>query len=160
VVRVLATGPTGHVFKPGRGDGFLIATKLISTPSFGGEVKPEDTCHKILRHVKEPCVAWLRCYVIKIQGNFLPPHWISGAAREHWWINQGYKNADGDTQDVRKWRQCLGRFVWHHPATVTSTFYSRVLKSIACEALLHKAGDEIIFTICSSNSSNSSEQRK
>jgi hypothetical protein len=30
------------VFKPGRGDGFLRAIKIVSTPTFGGEVKPSD----------------------------------------------------------------------------------------------------------------------
>jgi hypothetical protein len=54
VVSVLATGPKGRGFKPGRGDGFLKAIKIQSTPSFGGEVKPEVPCHKILRHVKYP----------------------------------------------------------------------------------------------------------
>jgi hypothetical protein len=48
VVSMLATGPKGHGFKPGRGDGFLKAIKVRSTPSFEWEVK-----RKILRHVKE-----------------------------------------------------------------------------------------------------------
>jgi hypothetical protein len=51
VVSVLATGPKGRGFKPGRGDGFLRAIKIGSTPSFGWEVKP---CRKIIRHVKHP----------------------------------------------------------------------------------------------------------
>jgi hypothetical protein len=41
VVSVLATGPKGRAFKPGRGDGFLRAIKILSTPSFGWEIKPE-----------------------------------------------------------------------------------------------------------------------
>jgi hypothetical protein len=41
VVSVLATGPKGRGFTPGRGDGFLRAIKIRSTPSFGWEVKPE-----------------------------------------------------------------------------------------------------------------------
>jgi hypothetical protein len=41
VVSVLATGPKSRGFKPGRGDGFLRAIKIRSTPSFGGEVKRE-----------------------------------------------------------------------------------------------------------------------
>jgi hypothetical protein len=53
VVSVLAAGPKGYRFKPGQGDGFLRAIKIRSTPSFGSEVKPEVTCRKILRHVKE-----------------------------------------------------------------------------------------------------------
>jgi hypothetical protein len=47
VVSVLATGPEGWGFKPGRGDGFLRAIKIRSTPFFGWEVKPEVPCHKI-----------------------------------------------------------------------------------------------------------------
>jgi hypothetical protein len=39
-------------FKPDQGNGFLRAIKIHSTPYFGGEVKPEDSCHKILWHVK------------------------------------------------------------------------------------------------------------
>jgi hypothetical protein len=38
VVSVLATGPKGHKFEPGQGDGFLRARKIRSTPSFGWEV--------------------------------------------------------------------------------------------------------------------------
>jgi hypothetical protein len=34
VVSMLVTGPKGR-------DGFLSAIKILSTPSFGGEVKPE-----------------------------------------------------------------------------------------------------------------------
>jgi hypothetical protein len=40
VVSVLATGPKGRGFKPGRGNGFLRAIKILSTPSFGCKVKP------------------------------------------------------------------------------------------------------------------------
>jgi hypothetical protein len=54
VVSVLATGPKGHGFKPGRGDGFLRAIEIHSTPSFRWEGKPEVPCHKILWHVKDP----------------------------------------------------------------------------------------------------------
>jgi hypothetical protein len=53
VVSVLATGPKSRGFKHGRGDGFLRAIKILSTPSFGCELKPEVPC-KILRHVKDP----------------------------------------------------------------------------------------------------------
>jgi hypothetical protein len=53
VVSVLATGPKGRGFKPGRGDGFLRAIKIRSTPSFGWEVKRDTPFRKILRHVKE-----------------------------------------------------------------------------------------------------------
>jgi hypothetical protein len=42
MVSVLAIGPNVEGFKPGG-----------VTPSFGGEVKPEAPCHKILWHVKD-----------------------------------------------------------------------------------------------------------
>jgi hypothetical protein len=52
VVSVLVTGPKGRVLKPGRGDEFLRAIKIRSTPSFGWEVKAEDPHRKILWQVK------------------------------------------------------------------------------------------------------------
>jgi hypothetical protein len=39
MVSVLSTGPKGRGFKPGRGDGFLRATKIQSTLSIGWKVK-------------------------------------------------------------------------------------------------------------------------
>jgi hypothetical protein len=56
VINVLATELEDVCSNPGRGDGFLMAIKFCSTPFFGWEVKPEAS-YKILRHVKEPCVA-------------------------------------------------------------------------------------------------------
>jgi hypothetical protein len=52
MVSLLAIGPKVRAFNPGRGDGFLRAIK-ISTPSFGGEVKPETPCRNILRREKK-----------------------------------------------------------------------------------------------------------
>jgi hypothetical protein len=54
MVTVLAIGPMFRGFKPGRCDGFLRA-KIRSTPSFGGEVKSDASCRKILRHIKITC---------------------------------------------------------------------------------------------------------
>jgi hypothetical protein len=53
VISVLATGPKGRGFKPDRGDVFLRATKIRSTPSFGGESKPSAPCSQVLRQVKD-----------------------------------------------------------------------------------------------------------
>jgi hypothetical protein len=39
VVSLLATGLKGRGFEPDQGDGFLRATKIRSTSSFGWEVK-------------------------------------------------------------------------------------------------------------------------
>jgi hypothetical protein len=67
VVSVLTTGPKSRRFKPGRGDGFLRAIKIRSTPSFGWEVKPEFPCRKILRYVKDPLTRqryWIRKMLI------------------------------------------------------------------------------------------------
>jgi hypothetical protein len=52
MVSVLVIRPKIRCFKPGLGDGFLRAIKIRSTSSFGGEVKPEAHCLKILRQVK------------------------------------------------------------------------------------------------------------
>jgi hypothetical protein len=53
VVSVLATGPKVCGFEPNQGDEFLRAIKVRSTPSFRWDVKPEVSCRKILRRVKE-----------------------------------------------------------------------------------------------------------
>jgi hypothetical protein len=37
---------------PEEDDGFLKVIKILSTPSFGGEVKLSDPCRKIKGHVK------------------------------------------------------------------------------------------------------------
>jgi hypothetical protein len=50
---VLAFGTQVRGFKPGRSRRIFRTKKILSTPSFGGEVKPSVTCHA-LRHVKEP----------------------------------------------------------------------------------------------------------
>jgi hypothetical protein len=68
VVSVLATGPKYRRFKPGRGNGFLRAIKISSTPSFGGEVKPQIPYRKSLRHFKDP----LRCLRYWIGKIFFP----------------------------------------------------------------------------------------
>jgi hypothetical protein len=47
MVSVLAIGPKVRGLKPGRGDEFLRAIKIRSTPSFGVEVKLSAKCHKI-----------------------------------------------------------------------------------------------------------------
>jgi hypothetical protein len=57
VVQSLACLPLDSSFagsNPADGDGFLKAIKIRSAPSFGGKVKPSASCHKIIRHVKEP----------------------------------------------------------------------------------------------------------
>jgi hypothetical protein len=53
---VLATVPRFAGSNPAEDDTFSGVTKIRSTPSFGGEVKPSAPCRKILRHVKAPSI--------------------------------------------------------------------------------------------------------
>jgi hypothetical protein len=50
---VLAFGTQVRGFKPGRSLRIFRAKNILSTPSFGGELKPSVPC-RALRHVKEP----------------------------------------------------------------------------------------------------------
>jgi hypothetical protein len=50
---VLAFGTQVRGFKPGRSRRIFRAKKILSTPSFGGEVNP-SVPYRALRHVKEP----------------------------------------------------------------------------------------------------------
>jgi hypothetical protein len=47
----------------------------------------------------------MTCYISKIQDisrHLLAPLLdVLGAAREHWWMNQGYKNLDGDAKSQK-----------------------------------------------------------
>jgi hypothetical protein len=52
MVSVLAIGPKVRRFKPSWGNGFLRVINIHSTPSFGGEVKLQAPCCKVLQHVK------------------------------------------------------------------------------------------------------------
>jgi hypothetical protein len=50
---VFAIGPKVRGFKPELGNVFLRAIKIRSTLFFGGVVKPEAPCRKILRDVRD-----------------------------------------------------------------------------------------------------------
>jgi hypothetical protein len=54
VVSVFAAGSKARGFKPGRGRWIIEEIKILSTPFFGGEVKPSAPCRLILRQGKEP----------------------------------------------------------------------------------------------------------
>jgi hypothetical protein len=56
MVSVLAIGRKVRWFKPSRGDGFLKAIKIRSTPSFGGEVKRRSHVVKFYVILKIPTV--------------------------------------------------------------------------------------------------------
>jgi hypothetical protein len=96
---VFATGPKGRGFELCQGGGFLRATKIRSTPSFGWEVKPEVSRCKILRHVKE----LPRGRIDKIPISFArsPTHSINVSAdrtaRQYWWLPE----RSGDRLGVR-----------------------------------------------------------
>jgi hypothetical protein len=91
MVSVLATGPKGHGFKPGRGDWILRAIKIRSTPSFGGGLKPVP-CRKILLHVKDPLRNfryWYAKFSLLRPFLLLAPDVSAGTtARELWWTSQ------------------------------------------------------------------------
>jgi hypothetical protein len=50
---MLASGSRVRAFKPGRSRWIYTSVKILSMPSFGGEVKVSVTCPS-LRNVKEP----------------------------------------------------------------------------------------------------------
>jgi hypothetical protein len=79
VVSVTVTGLLGHGLKPGRGDGFLRAIIIRSTPSFGWEVKPELSCRKILRHVKDSltCQRYGICKIL-LASSIIPNFFFPG----------------------------------------------------------------------------------
>jgi hypothetical protein len=65
----------------------LRAIKVCSTPSFGGEVKPEALCCKILWHVR--ITSKSKRYTLHGQiHHSLPDVPASRIARELWWTNQ------------------------------------------------------------------------
>jgi hypothetical protein len=120
-VSVLATGPNGVGFKPGRGDQFLRAIKIGSTPSFRWEVKPEIPFRKILQHVKDPLryyrywyakFSLLRPFLLLAQMSLLVglPERSGGRVRSYpqpasspWHCMLTYH--PGDKQQVRWWPQ-------------------------------------------------------
>jgi hypothetical protein len=53
MVSVLVIGPKVRGFNPVRGDEFLRAIKIRTTPPFGGQVMPSAPCHKIFM-LKDP----------------------------------------------------------------------------------------------------------
>jgi hypothetical protein len=74
--------------------------KILSTPSFEGEVKPVAPCHKFLRHIEEHFEVWTEIlrkvkFIIPFA---LPPvcyQMTAGRiARELWWTNQKFSSVD------------------------------------------------------------------
>jgi hypothetical protein len=72
MVIMLATGPMVRKFKSCQERWiFLRAIKICSTTSFGEEVKPSASCHKILQHVKDS-LRYNRYWWVIFSGHFLP----------------------------------------------------------------------------------------
>jgi hypothetical protein len=107
MVIVLAIGPKVHGFKPG-----------LERWNFKGD---KNSCYEILRrgvidtdrknsvaysHQNSPRFAtWCVC---------------CNQIRELWWMNREGTELRWGAQQIRKWRQCMGRFVRYHTVTVTS----------------------------------------
>jgi hypothetical protein len=91
-VIVLPIRPKSRRFESGRGDGFLMAIKFRSTPSFGGEVKPEAACCSACKNHSQVWTEIL--FKVKFIITFAYPSWLvpddSGGriARELWGTNQ------------------------------------------------------------------------
>jgi hypothetical protein len=68
---VLAFGTQVRGFKPGRSRRIFRAKKILSPPSFGGEVKQPVPC-RALRHVKEPIGDVEVATFAKFLGHFSP----------------------------------------------------------------------------------------
>jgi hypothetical protein len=95
---VLATGPQGRGFKPGRGDIFSRAIKIRSTPFFAWEVKPEVPCSKILQNFKDS-LTYQRYTNMRNSHSFvsssysLPDVSVGYTARELWWASQEFSSS-------------------------------------------------------------------
>jgi hypothetical protein len=107
VVSVLATGPKGRRFKLDWGDGFLMVIKFRSTLSFGQAIRLESPCYKILRRVIEPCVAWLKCYISKIQRCLSPPPCVTARCL---WCSQRALVIESGILELR-WECTIGQKV-------------------------------------------------
>jgi hypothetical protein len=85
MLSVLATGPKGRRFKPGQGNGLLRVIKILSTPSFGWEVKPEVPCRKILSlEIFQKLIGKIHF----VQPSYLPQMSLLVGLPELWWTSQ------------------------------------------------------------------------
>ena len=73
-VSVLASGIRVRGFKPGRSRRVFRAKKILSTPPFGGKVKPSVPC-RTLRHVKDPKMAWKSSFQLNLPDNTYHKHY-------------------------------------------------------------------------------------
>jgi hypothetical protein len=75
----------------------LKAIKISSTPSYGGEVKPEAPCSKILRrvniaskHEQRYFEGQIHHFLRDVSPDFLPDDFTGRIGRELWWTNQEF----------------------------------------------------------------------
>jgi hypothetical protein len=102
MVSVRVIGPKGRGVRPGRGDGFLWAIKICSTPSFGWEAKQSAPCRKILRHVnislrstnKETSKGQIHYFLRPVPPALLLDDSACSTVGELWWTNPEYSSVD------------------------------------------------------------------
>ena len=68
-VRVLVSGAQVCGFNPSRSRRIFRAKKILSTPSFGGEVKLSVPC-RTLQRVKDPKITWKSSFPDKFAGHY------------------------------------------------------------------------------------------
>ena len=69
---VLAFGTQVRGFKPGRSRRIFMAEKILSTPSFGGEVKPSVPCRRFAACKRSPKFRWKSEFRQNYRTNFSP----------------------------------------------------------------------------------------
>ena len=69
---VLAFGTQVHGFKPGRSSRIFQGEKIVSTLSFGGEVKPSVPCRRFAACKRSPKKTWKSLLSAKFVGHFSP----------------------------------------------------------------------------------------
>jgi hypothetical protein len=93
VVSVLAIGPKVRGLKPSRRRWIFNDGKIRITTSFGGEMKPQVLCGKILWHIEKPLgmkAILRRQNPLTFLANFLLYRYVQPLlviTRELWWMN-------------------------------------------------------------------------
>jgi hypothetical protein len=62
MVSLRALGSKVYGFRPSRGLRVFKGGKILSTPSFTGEVNPSAPCRNILRHIKNHFNVWTNIF--------------------------------------------------------------------------------------------------
>jgi hypothetical protein len=87
---------------------------------------PSDLCRNILLHVKERYEYERDTLPAKLTDISCQVYPYFATGRLCWYLPKNYgrwirndSNSNSEAQQVRKWSQCMGRFVRYHPVTVT-----------------------------------------